>query len=194
LSYRGVLIVGLCLAATALGGCDSFYRAIGKEKVIPDEFAVVSRAPLAIPPDYALRPPRIGAQRPQEETATDQARQTVFKVGDDPKADLPPAADQRSAGETELLKEAGAADTPKDIRQLVDVDASGQISDSFVDKLAFWRTEQKLGPTDSVINPQAEEDRLTTRQAQGNTGPALSGKPVIERTPESSSGWFGWLF
>jgi hypothetical protein len=198
LSLRASLIFCVLLAAAALGGCDGFNRAIGREKVIPDEFAVVSRAPLAVPPDYSLRPPRIGQQRPQEQTTADQARQTVFRVGDDAKANLPPAADQRSAGESELLKQAGAADAPKDIRQLVETDASSQISDSFVDKLAFWRKDQKLGPTDAVIDPLAEQDRLAANKAGGTASvpaPELSGKPVIERTPTSSgSGWFGWLF
>lgn len=195
LSFRAVYIPCLLLAVAALGGCDSFNRAIGREKVIPDEFAVVSRAPLAVPPDYSLRPPRIGEQRPQEQPTVDQARQTVFRVGDDAKANLPPAAEQRSAGKSELLKQAGVADTPKDIRELVETDASSQISDGFVDKLAFWRKDQKLGPTDSVINPVAEEDRLAANKGtpQAPT-PELSGKPVIERTPASSGGWFGWLF
>ena len=84
---------------------------------------------------------------------------------------------------------------PSNIRQLVETDASAQISDSFVDKLAFWRKEQKLGPTDSVIDPQAEEDRLAEKgSAAADAAPELSGKPVIERTPESSGGWFSWLF
>lgn len=195
MSFRALSISCLLLAAAALSGCDSFDRAIGKEKVIPDEFAVVSRAPLAVPPDYSLRPPRIGEQRPQEQPPVDQARETVFRAGDDAKADLPPATDQRSPGEAELLKQAGVADVPSNIRQLVETDASAQISDSFVDKLAFWRKEQKLGPTDSVIDPQAEEDRLAEKgSAATDAAPELSGKPVIERTPESSGGWFSWLF
>ncbi|HUK61053.1 MAG TPA: DUF3035 domain-containing protein [Stellaceae bacterium] len=198
LSFRVSLIICALLAVTAVSGCDSFNRAIGREKVIPDEFAVVSRAPLAVPPDYSLRPPRIGEQRPQEQPTAEQARQTVFRVGDDQKANLPPAADQRSAGESELLKQAGAADAPKDIRRLVETDASGQVSDSFVDKLAFWRKDQKLGPTDAVIDPVAEQDRLDANRGAASTAapaPELTGKPVIERTKSSSGGgFFSWLF
>jgi hypothetical protein len=203
LAYRYWVLLTL-VAATSLGGCDSIYRALGREKVVPDEFAVVSRAPLAIPPDYSLRPPRFGAQRPQEEAPVDQARQTVFRVGQDAKSDLPPAADNRSAGEGELLKEAGAAGAPKDIRQLVETDATstGDMSDGFIDKLAFWRKDDpKLGPTDSVIDPVAEAQRLQDQKDSGTASaapatPALAGKPVIERTGASnkSSGWFSWLF
>ena len=43
-------------------------------KRVPDEFAVVQRAPLTIPPDFELRPPRPGEVRPQTGTTSDQAR------------------------------------------------------------------------------------------------------------------------
>jgi hypothetical protein len=188
----------LLLAAAALGGCDDFMRAIGKEKVVPDEFAVVSRAPLAVPPDFSLRPPRIGALRPQEVAAVDQARQTVFRAGGQTDA-LPPAAEQRSPGETELLKEAGAANAPDNIRQLVETDATTRddMSDSFVDKLAFWRKEQKLGPTDQVIDPTAEAQRLKDQKdAKSPDAPsAFEAAPTIEKTkPTATSSWLGWLF
>jgi len=203
LLYRIGAWGALLVAATILGGCDDFMRAIGKEKVVPDEFAVVSRAPLAVPPDFALRPPRIGEQRPQEVPPVDQARQTVFRAGDQSGTTLPPAADQRSPGETELLQQAGAGNAPKDIRQLVETDATteNELSDSFVDKLAFWRKDQKLGPTDNVIDPNAEELRLDAQKEAkaGLTPPstaAFQSPPTIEKTgaSSSSSGWFSWLF
>lgn len=189
----------LVTAAISLGGCDDFNRAIGKEKVIPDEFAVVSRAPLAIPPDFALRPPQIGAQRPQETAPVDQARQTVFRAGEQ-QATLPPAAAQRSPAEGELLHEAGVEAAPANIRQLVDTEATSpdDMSDSFVDKLAFWRKEQKLGATDEVIDPAQEADRLSAARS-GTDAPAPSasspfdGTPTIEKTKVQSSSWFGWV-
>jgi Protein of unknown function (DUF3035) len=192
----------LLILAAGLGGCDSFNRAIGKEKVIPDEFAVVSRAPLAVPPDFSLRPPRIGAQRPQEVPTVDRARQTVFRVGE-PAGQLPPAVDKRSPGEADLLREAGAANANPDIRQIVNSDATSadQMSDSFVDKLAFWRKGQKAGAPDAVIDPVKEAERLELRREQkaGIAPPApsapLAGTPSIERTGSgTSSSWLGWLF
>jgi hypothetical protein len=207
LSRRIPLIATALLAAgLPLGGCDSFNRAIGKEKVVPDEFAVVSRAPLAIPPDYSLRPPRIGALRPQEAAPVDQARQTVFRAGEAQTA-LPPAADQRSSGEGELLREAGAGTAPPNIRQLVDTEAAtpADINDSIVDKLAFWRSDQKLGSTDAVIDPNQEAARLQDvkngAKPTDNTAAArvLDGKPTIDKegaatsSSSSSSSWFGWV-
>jgi len=202
-SYRSFIaaISTLALVAPWLTGCEDFNRAIGREKVVPDEFAVVSRAPLAIPPDFSLRPPRVGAQRPQETPAVDQARQTVFRAGEDQQATLPPAAEKRSAGEGELLREAGAASAPHDIRQLVDneAQASSAMSDSFVDSLAFWRKKEPDSP-DQVIDPTREAERLkglkdASKPEVAPVPTGLAGTPTIERTkPTASSSWFFGLF
>ncbi|MGH7124261.1 MAG: DUF3035 domain-containing protein, partial [Stellaceae bacterium] len=88
------------------------------EKSIPDEFAVVSRAPLAIPPDYSLRPPQPGAAPSQEVAAQDRAKEAIFRAGPQ-QASLPPAATQRSPGEGALLEAAGAPKADPSIRQHV---------------------------------------------------------------------------
>ena len=200
MTYRRSYPILAVLAAGALAGCQDFMVAIGKEKVVPDEFAVVSRAPLAIPPDFSLRPPRIGAARPQEQAPVDQARQTVFRAGDQ-QAALPAAEATRSPGEADLLREAGAGTAPPNIRELVTNDAedAGNLSDSFVDKLVFWRKSDKPGAIGEVINPQEEADRL--HDAQNGAGglkpagpnPALAGTPTIERSPPEGSWLTRWF-
>jgi hypothetical protein len=75
-------IGAVCLAAgVALAGCGDVKRAIGIEPTSPDEFAVESRAPLTIPPDYQLRPPAPGAARPQETNISDKARGVIDNAG-----------------------------------------------------------------------------------------------------------------
>ena len=51
------------------------------DRVGPDEFAVESRAPLTIPPDFDLRPPSPGAPRPQEKASNQQAKQAIEQAG-----------------------------------------------------------------------------------------------------------------
>jgi hypothetical protein len=68
-------------AILLLSGCDNFKRNIGLEPTMPDEFAVQSRAPLTMPPDYDLRPPRPGAPRPQDKTAAQEARKAFEEAG-----------------------------------------------------------------------------------------------------------------
>jgi hypothetical protein len=64
-----------------LAGCGDFKKTIGIEPTMPDEFAVESRAPLTIPPDFDLRPPSPGAPRPQEKSADQQAKEVMEEAG-----------------------------------------------------------------------------------------------------------------
>ncbi len=76
------LFAVLCLALILLlPGCTGLRRAIGMDQVGPDEFAVESRAPLTIPPDFDLRPPQLGTPRPQEITAAEKARKVIDTAG-----------------------------------------------------------------------------------------------------------------
>ena len=50
------LMAGAGLALLALGGCSDFKQAIGTEKSTPDEFEVVVRPPLSLPPGFSSRP------------------------------------------------------------------------------------------------------------------------------------------
>jgi len=64
-----------------ISGCTDVRRAVGLERTSPDEFAVETRAPLTIPPEYDLRPPQPGAPRPQEGNAAERARRIVDAAG-----------------------------------------------------------------------------------------------------------------
>jgi hypothetical protein len=74
----GTLSLG---AALLLGGCSDFKKSVGLEPSMPDEFAVESRAPLMVPPDFDLRPPTPGAPRPQEKSADQQAKDVFAEAG-----------------------------------------------------------------------------------------------------------------
>src|SRR6201994_525607 len=51
----------LLICALALAGCGDVRAWAGLNKKSPDEFAVTTKAPLVIPPDFNLRPPLPGA-------------------------------------------------------------------------------------------------------------------------------------
>jgi hypothetical protein len=75
---QGMMRLGILgLAALFLSGCVLFD---GSRRTGPDEFGVVTRAPLSQPPDYALRPPRAGAKRPNEVSPRDEARDQLLRV------------------------------------------------------------------------------------------------------------------
>ena len=72
-------IVKIALAATGaallLGACGSG-GVLGRDR--PDEFAVARNAPLVIPPDFALEPPKPGEPVPQGTDARTQAIEALF--------------------------------------------------------------------------------------------------------------------
>jgi Protein of unknown function (DUF3035) len=74
--WRGLGIGFVMLGLLPLGGCaqGSVQDVLGMGKRAPDEFAVVKRAPLIVPPDFELRPPDPGAPRPNIGRTSDQAR------------------------------------------------------------------------------------------------------------------------
>jgi len=79
---RGLAAASILLLAGSLtAGCTDFKKTIGLEPTLPDEFAVESRAPLTIPPDFDLRPPTPGAPRPQEQASNQQAKQVIEQAG-----------------------------------------------------------------------------------------------------------------
>ncbi len=171
-------LVTACAATTLCGlaACDSKTREqIGIERSPPDEFAVLTHAPLTIPPDFGLRPPAPGARRPQEQEITDQARSILLRGARTAARDN--AAPTR--GEQVLLGRAGAAETDPSIRGTVDQE-SAQIAGagrSFVDRLVFWRDPDPAG---EVLDAERESQRLRSNAALGR--PVTSGAtPVIER-------------
>ncbi len=74
-------VVGVILgfgAVLSLGGCSAIGNALGFSKRPPDEFEVVSKSPLVIPPDYNLRPPGEEDVALKEMNPKDMAYRALF--------------------------------------------------------------------------------------------------------------------
>ncbi|MGI8841331.1 MAG: DUF3035 domain-containing protein, partial [Caulobacteraceae bacterium] len=111
MSFNQVLAGALLIGAAGLAGCQSASKALGMTKVAPDEFRVVTKAPLVLPPDYSLRPPAPGEPRPQELQPESAARQALLGER---------AAEVRSPGEKLLAAKAGGDKADPLIRYVVD--------------------------------------------------------------------------
>ncbi len=173
--FRALAAIGMI---AILGGCEQTRQAFGLTKSAPDEFAVVTRAPLAIPPDFALRPPTPGAQRPQEASTRNEARQILLRSG---RNDAPGGPDGTglSRGEVALLGRAGAENADPLIRERVSRDSSvlADGGKGFIKRLIFWQKEE---PPGTVIDAGRESRRLNENAALGDA--ATKGTtPVIER-------------
>jgi hypothetical protein len=140
----GLLIV----AGVALSGCQSTKNALGLNKVVPDEFRVVTKAPLVVPPDYALRPPAPGEPRPQELQPESAARQALLGQRD---------ATNRSAGEAALVAQMGGNKADPLARYVVD-DEFGDLSykePTFADKVMFWKKPADASAAATAANANA---------------------------------------
>ena len=180
-----LVICGGVAASLALSGCSDVKHAFGLgEKSVPDEFDVVANAPLAIPPDFNLRPPRPGAQPSQAVSPTVQAKETIFRAAGD-KGSVGDA--QMSAGENDILRAAGAGNTPGDIRQVVNQEATeGQpFNKGFVDRLVFWRQNKEAKK--ELLDPVKETARLEEKSGDKTVATQFSNPPTIDRKSESGS-------
>jgi hypothetical protein len=181
------LFSGLLLGCSLilLSGCsgDKLARSFGLSRDAPDEYTVTTRAPLSMPPDYNLRPPRPGAPRPQEQSERQQAQEALV-----PQTALDaPQSGGASPGQAALIQEAGPA-APSDIRRQVDRDARYADNDeSFVDKVLYWR---KPDSQHVQIDASKEAQRLRQNAALGES-PDVGDSPIIQ---PRKSGWFTSLF
>ena len=172
------LVAGSLLAS----GCEATRNVVGLEKQTPDEFAVVTRAPLSVPPDFGLRPPKPGAERPQEKSVRNQARDVLLRGSDTTPAKPEPASQESgkfSVGEAALLARAGALNADASIRSLVNRETSAltEADDSLFDKVLFW---QEVDPPGSIVDADQESRRLREASAIGDP-PNKGDVPVIKR-------------
>lgn len=150
---RTRLVLGTALLAlTACSGTVQENLGLGKNQ--PDEFQVVRRAPLTLPPDYSLRPPEPGAPPPSTQDASAQARELLTRQP------TPPVDTQQSSVEQALLAQSPVQAEPG-IREILVAENSELLNidaNRFLFILNFQR--RAMEPEANVLNPVAEAQRL----------------------------------
>ena len=162
---KRIVLSSFCVLA--LAACEKTKDNLGLNKTVPDEFKVVKRAPLSVPPDYTLRPPRPGAPRPQEQTTSQEAAQTVFGGTASAEASAP------TSGEAALLNRAGSNNADPAIRKRIDQETEELFDrNKPVAEKLFGFGGDKNQASASVVNAKAEAERLENN--------AEAGKPVTD--------------
>lgn len=177
---RSLLV--LAFAGVALAACGSVREDLGLGRSPPDEFAVIDRPPLAMPPDFGLRPPVPGAPRPQEIDPSINASGALFGSGDKPAA----ANGNVSAAEQALMQQTGADKASPNIRATINNESAESVDADphLMDKLLWWKNDAKPG---AVVDADAEAERI--REAKDKGEPLnKSATPIIER---EKSSWLG---
>lgn len=111
----------LALLLSACGGGGGLFN-----RGAPDEFAISRQAPLVVPPDYNLTPPKPGAPRPLATDSQQQALEALFGA----EQRVPPP----SSSERTLLERSGADRADPTARSTV-----GDLDTTVVNKGAFTR-------------------------------------------------------
>lgn len=151
------LLIGLTAAAAMITACSSSGNSGPRT---PDEFRIVTKAPLSVPPEYNLRPPKAGLAMPAEVNADSTGRVAAF--GTTFGADA-------SAAERALVAAADANAVNPVIRAQIDYEEAGVIrkSTSSSERIMSWQGDEDTPRGDTatgnepvVIDSQQEGERI----------------------------------
>lgn len=175
---------GILFALTLLGACsgNDVQETLGMNRVPPDEFRVVSRPPLTVPPQFSLLPPTIDADSPGQVQTRQQARDIVLgpQKDGDASAKTMTSADETLAyaspaagnkADSRFLMRAGANEADPNIRrELVEARITKQIKE---EDESWWETLSVIPKSkDPTVNAAMESERIQENQD--------AGKPVTE--------------
>ena len=177
-SFKNVFAIILPIL---LIGCSSARDIVGLGKQSPDEFEVVTRAPLSLPPDYGLRVPIPNISRTQEKSVKDSADDLISSRGSSSRQKLSRRnrLGATSPAEDAILGRAQARSSDDSIRAKLSSDnktISGT-DKKLIDKIIFWQGAEKPG---AILDPEKESKRIKDLKSDGKTI-ANGDVPVIER-------------
>jgi len=191
------------LTLLALSACTSetVRDTLGLERSSPDEFRVVSRPPLSVPPQFALRPPSNADASPNQLPADKKAQSlmngqdTTADANGSLKADtavMPvtisnsrhglssaTSSDKPATGaEAQFLKNAGADAADPNVRNTL-VEEKYAVQEKKEDKSwwNFWSSDDKKDP---IVDSKKEADRIKQDEDAGKpvtTGDTPNVKP-----------------
>lgn len=145
------------LALLTLGGCDAIgnpFEVLAAKRPAPDEFQVISRAPLRMPVSANLPEPQLGQPSPLDPAPQRQAMAALMGQPSQ-------SSGQQSAGEQALLAAADASATDPEIRATLESDRRNR-SDAY-EAPYFWElfggSKDRIRRED-MIDPRIEARRL----------------------------------
>ena len=177
-----LLLAGIGLVAS---GCSGFRKAIGEEKSSPDEFEVVVRPPLSLPPNFFASSDQL------TENANSSASSSATAVASAATSAADSPIDARSVAAAALgAAEGRAADSyaqvfdfsavPDNIRQLVDEETYGIRFERRIPLQVLFGGLPDIGP---VLDKFAEDQRLRQTLRQGGSA-TEGGTPAMDLLAE----------
>lgn len=169
------------LLLTACGGSGSVKDTLGLSRKAPDEYRVVLRPPLSVPPQFELRPPAKPGEISPTEAASSQARALVTgkPVAADNTYRLPPSgsmpvdikekpSSREATPEGRFLERAGAAQADPSVRRALAEESI--IREEAAQESSWWDIfsfgDKKKEP---VVSPASEAERIKKNKADGKS-------------------------
>ncbi len=162
----------IALAAVALGGCSSFDQLTGEAKSSPDEFQVVVRPPLTLPPSFSFTPEQQAAIDDAQAQSTQEASSATAAAD---KAITGSARADASGFDTLF----GTAERLAGIREIINTETYGIQRDRRVAAEVLFGGTPNVGP---ILN--AEEEARRIRKAV-NDNQSLDATPTLATDPIS---------
>ena len=168
MKIKCLLIFVFFVAMGMLSSCSDFRKAVGQEKVIPDEFSVAVTPSLLIPPGYDIDPQALKNNKEDNDN---------FNLNKE--IDIKDKKEANSFNEIFETK-----NVPKDIRKLVDEETLGiSLSERTGIDILFGN----IPKTGVIIDPKKEairikKNKLSKKNINSNPSPAVdinSGKPLL---------------
>ena len=170
MKIKFLLIFFLLIPLGLLSSCSDFRKAVGQEKIIPDEFSVVVTPSLLIPPGYKIDP-QVFKKHDLEKTSNN------FNLNSE--------IDIKNKKEANNFSDIfDTKNVPKDIRKLVDEETLGI---SLGERKGIDILFGNIPKTGVVIDPKKEAIRIKKNKSSkqninSNPSPAVdinSGKPLL---------------
>ena len=177
-SMRVLCVAALGASFVALAACDTLRDEAGLTKQSPDEFAVTTKAPLVIPPDFNLRPPMPGAPPTNTLDPSSNAELALFSNTDAATV----AAGMRgnyTPGEKMLLANAKVQQADPGIRARLNADQ----------RAAVQNADRSF--TDRILSSKATPD--TGKPVNADAEIAKGRKTAAKPKKKESGGWFDWF-
>lgn len=158
---KTIIFTVSAMALFSVTGCLS---SGSKNSRAPDEFRVVTKAPLTVPPEYKLRPPAAGTTLPAEVDASRVGVASAFGTN---------IGKNASPAERALVKSAEAQSVSPLIRSQIDYEEVRTIrkNKSVVDRVLFWRSDNSEDVAKSMDDNATGGQAVTIERA--NAKPRL---------------------
>lgn len=157
------LLLGVLTACEA-GGVQ---ETLGINREAPDEFVVVSRPPLSVPPEFDLKPPTPGAISPHESTRHRAKGAVLRNKKPDTAVEGVSVSDASSSADAVFFGKLRVDDANPEIRQILGVDITKKPDTSgaktLLEKLNASPTEQP------VVDAKKETERLRKNKKEGKS-------------------------